>query len=71
MQMLDFVFIIFFYYYLLLYRVYAVKSIDLYQNYLSEKKKLWCISLSWTVIGIVCLRVLKHKQYFHVYLIMY
>lgn len=38
MQMLDFVFI-FIFYYLLLYRVNAVKSIDLYQNYLSEKKK--------------------------------
>lgn len=38
MQMLDFVFT-FVFYYLLLYRVNAVKSIDLYQNYLSEKKK--------------------------------
>lgn len=37
MQTLDFVFI-FFYYDLLLYRVHSVKSIDLYQNYLSEKK---------------------------------
>lgn len=38
MQTLDFVFIFFFYYDLLLYRVHSVKSIDLYQNYLSEKK---------------------------------
>lgn len=45
MQTLDFVFI-FFYYNLLLYRVYSVKSIDLYQIYLSEKKYYWNISLS-------------------------
>lgn len=39
MQTLDFVFI-FFYYNLLLYRVYSVKSVDLYQIYLSEKKNI-------------------------------
>lgn len=55
MQMLDFVFIIFFYYYLLLYRVYAVKSIDLYQNYLSEKKNYDALVCPELLLGLyVC-----------------
>jgi len=45
MQTLNFVF--YFYYNLLLYRIYSVKSIDLYQNYLSDKILIHLSVLKW------------------------
>lgn len=69
MQMLDFVFMIFLFYFIYSCIGFTLSNQSVYiQIIYQRKKEIWCISLSLTVIGIVCLRVLKHKQNFHVYL---